>query len=121
MVQGIGTDIIEIKRIRAAIDRHQHHFLDRVFSLSEQKYCLQYKDPAPYFSGRFSAKEAIVKALGTGFRDGITWLDIEILNNTSGKPEVILSKALRQKFPSNQILISISHCREYATATAILL
>lgn len=121
MVHGIGTDIIEIHRIRESITRHDKHFLDRVFTKDEQTYCQKYQDQAPYYAGRFAAKEAVVKALGTGFRDGISWLDIEIKNDSNGKPEVILSSALALRFKFPKILISISHCKEYATAVAIYL
>lgn len=120
-VQGIGNDIIEISRIRASILRHKQHFLDRVFTSREQEYCLRHKDAAPYFAGRFAAKEAVVKALGTGFRDGISLTDIEILNNSQGKPQVTLSASLALRFGFPNVLISISHCREYATAVAFIL
>jgi holo-[acyl-carrier protein] synthase len=121
MVQGLGNDIIEISRIRESISRYKQHFLDRIFTNEEQLYCQKYKDDAPYYAGRFAAKEAVVKALGTGFRDGISWLDIEIRNDKLGKPEVFLSPAIASKFNSPKILISISHCREYAAAVALRL
>jgi len=120
MIQGLGTDIIEISRIQQSISRHEQRFLDRLFTLQEQQYCLKHRESARHFAGRFAAKEAIVKALGTGFRDGISWLDIEIQNDAAGKPCVILSKSLKEAFNKPNILLSISHCREYATATAVL-
>ncbi|MBA3815583.1 MAG: holo-ACP synthase [Parachlamydiaceae bacterium] len=116
---GIGTDIIEVKRVEQAIQRFGSRFLDRLFCEEEQIYCNRHKESARHFAGRFAAKEAIVKALGTGFRDGVTWLDITISNDPLGKPIVTFSNALKQKFNSPTILISISHCREYATAFAI--
>ncbi len=121
MVRGIGNDIIEISRIKASIARHERRFLDKIFTPNEQAYCLRYRDPTPNFAGFFAAKEAIVKALGTGFRSEITWLDIEISHDHLGKPEPVLSSRLNAAFCNPQILISISHCREYATATALLL
>jgi holo-[acyl-carrier protein] synthase len=93
--------------------------LDRIFNLDEQAYCLHHRDASRHFAGRFAAKEAIVKALGTGFRDGIGWLDIEILNNHQGKPVVKLSARLKEQFNSPNIHLSISHGRDYATAFAI--
>lgn len=119
MIYGIGTDIIEVKRIEQAIQRFDQRFLDRLFCSGEQEYCLRHRDSARHFAGRFAAKEAIVKALGTGFRDGVTWLDIEISNDSHGKPIVILSDKLKEAYDSPHFLISISHCREYATAFAI--
>lgn len=119
MIFGIGNDIISVERIRGAIERHQQHFLDRVFSPREQKYCLSHRDPQIRFAGRFAGKEAVAKALGTGFSDGISWLDIEILNNPNGKPYVSLSPRINSKFSNPQIQISISHCDEYANSVAI--
>lgn len=119
MIKGLGNDIIAVSRIRASIGRHGKSFLDKVFTETEQAYCLRYKDAAPHFAGRFAAKEAIVKALGTGFRNGITWLDIEIMNDDAGKPCVSLSDTILLQFNEPNVLISISHCREYATAVAV--
>jgi len=121
MIQGLGNDIIEISRIEKAIQRYGQRFLDRIFTAKEQSYCLRHHQSGQHFAGRFAAKEAIVKALGIGFREGITWLDIEILNDTYGKPTVFLSQSLQDAHPNSQVLISISHCKEYASAVAILL
>lgn len=118
-ILGLGNDIIEVDRIRKSIDEHGRHFLDRLFSEKEQKYCLKYKDPVPRFAGRFAAKEAIVKALGVGFGKMASWHDIEILNEENGKPEIHFSDALNERFNTPQILLSISHCDEYANAVAI--
>ena len=118
-ILGIGTDIIEIERIRKSIDNHGKSLISRIFTLKEQNYCTKYKDPIPHFAGRFSAKEAIVKALGTGFTEHITWQDIEIINDQSGKPTVCFGVNLREKTHETHMLLSISHCKLYATATAI--
>jgi holo-[acyl-carrier protein] synthase len=119
MIYGIGTDIIEVKRIEGSVERFGQHFLDRIFSADEQVYCLRHRDSSRHFAGRFAAKEAIVKSLGTGFRDGIHWLDIEIINDVHGKPVVQLSKKLKELFDSPVVHLSISHGKDYATAFAI--
>jgi len=119
MIEGLGNDIIEIDRVRASIERHGLHFLNRLFSSKEQDYCYKYQDPAPHFAGRFAAKEAIAKALGTGFGEHLSWHDIEIINDEHGKPIVHLSDTQKKKHNNPQILLSISHCNEYALATAI--
>lgn len=119
MILGIGNDIVEIARIQSAIDRYQDRFLNRLFTTKEQSYCLRRKTPSVHFAGRFAAKEAIVKAFGTGFIDGIQWLDIEIVPDASGKPCVQLSAKVSEMFNQPMIHLSISHCRDYATATAI--
>jgi holo-[acyl-carrier protein] synthase len=119
MMHGLGTDIIEVRRIEKAIKRTGQRFLDRIFSEQEQAYCLKHRDAPRHFAGRFAAKEAVVKALGTGFRNGVTWLDVEILNDSSGKPYVYLSEKLKQEFQLHQLFLSISHSHDYATAVAV--
>ncbi|QZA58913.1 Holo-[acyl-carrier-protein] synthase [Candidatus Rhabdochlamydia porcellionis] len=118
-ILGLGTDIIEIERIRQSIDNHGYRLISRIFTPKERDYCLKYKDPIPHFAARFSAKEAIVKALGTGFTEHITWQDIEIINGVSGKPLVHFSTKLQKKTKGTCMLLSMSHCRSYATATAL--
>jgi holo-[acyl-carrier protein] synthase len=117
--KGIGTDLIEIRRIRQSIERHGQHFLDRLFTRREQDYCYQFQDPVPHFSGHFSAKEAIVKAFGTGFGSEIQWHDLEVLHDDRGKPIVLISESLQKRFNHPHILLSISHAEEYATAVAL--
>lgn len=118
-MKGLGNDIIEIQRIRDTIERHGTHFYKKIFTEKELEYCLQNKDPAPSLAGRFSAKEAIAKALGTGFGQSISWLDIEILNDEKGRPHVTFSETFNNTFSFPEVLISISHCKSYATAVAI--
>ena len=119
MILGLGCDIVEIDRIRGSIERHGLHFLNRLFSQREQDYCYRFQDPSPHFAGRFSAKEAVAKALGTGFGAHLSWHDIEIINNDLGKPIVHLSEPLKKKYNNPNILLSISHCNSYSTATAV--
>src|ERR1700690_3405024 len=106
-ILGIGNDIIEIDRIRKSIDTHGLRLISKLFSTKEQDYCLKYKDPVPHFAGRFSAKEAVVKALGTGFGEHASWLDIEILNDPSGKPSVHFSNKMEKRIKGTSVLISI--------------
>lgn len=118
-IKGLGNDIVEIERIRKGYDSHGCRFLTRLFSTKEQDYCLKFKDPVPHFAARFSAKESIVKALGTGFGEHASWLDMEILNDALGKPYVVFSEAMKEKLGDPLILISISHCKLYVSTTAI--
>lgn len=118
MILGIGTDIIEIARIKRSIEQYQQRFLDRLFTSDEQAYCLSHKNPYPCFAARFAAKEAIAKALGTGI-GSLNWLDIEICKNKQGKPFVKLSPKANDLFKFPQLHLSISHCQEYATAYAV--
>lgn len=119
MIKGIGTDIIEIDRFRSLMKRHPKRFLSRLFTQEEQDYCLKYKDNDRHFTGRFSAKEAVAKALGCGFGAKLGYLDISICNNNEGKPIVTLSKEAEKRFGQPHLEISLSHCESFATATAI--
>lgn len=118
MMQGIGIDIIEVSRIQSNILKHGQNFLDKVFTQEEQAYCKSFRQSGRNFAGRFAAKEAVVKALGCGFAQGISWLDIEIRNDSQGKPYLILSDILNTLYQNPTLHISISHCHEYATAVA---
>ena len=120
-VRGIGNDILEINRIRKTIEKHGNHFYEKIFTETEIEYCLSYKDPACHLAGRFSAKEAIAKALGIGFGKAISFQDIEITNDELGRPIVELSDSVNARFESPQIILSISHCKEYANAVALWL
>ncbi len=114
-ILGLGNDIIEIERIRESIKEHGSRFLERLFTPKEQAYCLKHEDSATHFAGRFAAKEAISKALGLGVGRELAWKDMEILNDENGTPQVTLS----QRFKNMKVLVSISHCKHYATAVAI--
>lgn len=118
-ILGVGNDIIEIERIRNSIETHGLRLISRIFTTKEQDYCLKYKDAVPHFAGRFAAKEAVVKALGTGFGEHANWKDIEILNDQAGKPWVCFSPFLQKKTMGTIMMVSISHCQLYATAFAI--
>lgn len=122
MIGGLGTDIVEISRIREMLERHGSHFVDRCFTPGEIEYATKHRDPTLRYAGRWAAKEAVVKVLGTGFVQGITFHDVEVVSLHTGQPTVRLSGraaeiAAEQGIVS--ILLSISHAREYAVATAI--
>lgn len=120
MIKGLGNDIIEIERIERIITRYGKQFLDKLFTSAEQKYCLKYAHSSRHFAGRFAAKEAISKALGTGIGKMLTWMDIEVINDQNGKPIVKLSQDAEKRFDHPKILLSISHCHSYAAAVAIV-
>jgi holo-[acyl-carrier protein] synthase len=121
-VIGIGTDIVECLRIAQMIERHGELFLTRVFTPPEIEYCSSRKAATQHYAGRWAAKEAILKALGTGWSRGIRWRDMEIRNDAAGKPSVALgggARELCERLGIGDILISISHCRTHATALAV--
>jgi holo-[acyl-carrier protein] synthase len=121
-VLGIGTDIVECLRIRRMIERHGEQFLTRVFTERELRYCQRSKNATEHFAGRWAAKEAVLKCLGTGWAKGLCWTDIEVVNDTSGKPAVTLRAATAEHAKAmgiREIMITISHCRAYAVAYAL--
>jgi holo-[acyl-carrier protein] synthase len=118
-ILGIGTDIIECVRIAQMIEKHGELFLTRVFTQREIAYCSSRRAANQHYAGRWAAKEAALKALGTGWAKGIKWTDIEVFNQVGGRPILILSnRALEvsQEIGIAEMLISISHCRNYAVA-----
>jgi holo-[acyl-carrier protein] synthase len=121
-ILGIGTDIIECPRIGRMIEQHGELFLRRVYTEREIRYCQARKHAIEHFAGRWAAKEAILKAIGTGWSRGIAWTDLEIRHGSHGQPRVLVcggaKEAALQRGIAN-ILITISHCRTYATAYAI--
>src|SRR5579859_4060972 len=124
MIVGVGTDIVEIVRIGQMIERHGEHFLTRVYTEEEIRYCQRRKESYQHFAGRWAAKEAVMKTLGTGWTRGVGWLDIEVATKRSGQPVINIrgtAKEIAHHLGIDEVLISISHCRAYATATAIAL
>lgn len=114
MITGVGTDIIEVSRIKRALARRPG-FAARVFTDAEREYCLSGGKPEDRFAGRFAAKEAVAKSLGTS----LSWRDVEILADPSGKPTVRLLNGAAESFGGGNIMVSISHCRSYAVAYAV--
>ncbi|AAF39234.1 holo-ACP synthase [Chlamydia muridarum str. Nigg] len=115
---GIGTDIIEIDRIRRAYHTYGDRFLNKIFTKGEQAYCFSKSDPYASLAVRFAAKEAVSKALGTGIGKSLKWKEIEISRGTQ-HPQVSVPESLLALLEVKRILLSMSHCREYATAVAI--
>jgi len=123
-VLGIGTDITECLRIARMIERHGDLFLNRVFTPEEIRHCQRRAQTTQHYTGRWAAKEAVLKSLGTTWRRGISWRDIEIRNEPGGQPVVAVRGGLKDVIEQSgiaRIVLSISHCRTHATATAIAL
>lgn len=115
MIAGIGTDIIEVGRIRQAVER-RGGFVQRVFTPVEAAYCLSKSNWAERFAGRFAAKEAVAKCLGLS----LCWHDVEILSDQTGRPIVALTNRAAAVAAGRTVLLSISHCRSHAVAYAAL-
>ena len=121
---GHGIDIVETARLAALVEQHGAHFLERCFTAREQQHCHGRKRSIEHLAGRFAAKEAVLKALGTGWRGGIAWTDMEILPDPSGKPTLTLtgeSARIAAALGIQEWHISISHITTHATASAIAL
>ena len=123
---GIGTDIINIKRMEKSIKKNGDSFINKVFSKNEISYCKKKKNPFPFYAKRFAAKEALSKALGTGIRKGINFKNIEITNDNFGKPSIklkgstanfIMKKIKNKKY---SIYLSLSDDVPWAQATVIV-
>ncbi|MEA1877409.1 MAG: holo-ACP synthase [Bacteroidota bacterium] len=122
MIYGVGTDIIEVDRIRKFISKGDA-FKQRVWTPAEIEYCDSHRDSAPFYAARFSAKEAFVKAMGTGFIKGIGFSQIEVYHDELNKPLIRLSGKAKEFAESRgitQIHLSISHVKDWANAVAVL-
>ncbi len=123
MIFGIGIDILEVERLEKQISKVNEGFLQRVFTEVEISYCEQKRNKSQHYSARFAAKEAFFKAIGTGWRHGLKWQDIEILNDELGKPGILLrgkAKTFIEEKKIKNIHLSISHVKEIAVAVVIL-
>ena len=114
--------MVECSRVNDAVQRHGERFLHRIFTDTELEYCRGRKREIEHLAGRFAAKEAVLKLLGTGWKNGINWTDVEIRNEPSGRPLVHLSGRCRELADAMglaSILISISHISTHAIASAV--
>ena len=119
-----GIDLVDFPRIKEMYERHGQRFLDRVFTQAEQQYALGVKNIIEKLAGRFAAKEAVLKLIGTGLRGKISWKDIEVTNTPMGEPKISLSgevEKIATKKKIEQITISITHTAEFAIASAVAL
>ncbi|REJ79791.1 MAG: holo-[acyl-carrier-protein] synthase [Planctomycetota bacterium] len=122
MIVGLGTDIIETVRIGQMIERHGELFLQRVFTEQEIRYCQRRREAIQHYAGRWAAKESVMKTLGTGMTRGVGFQDIEVVNKRNGQPQISLKSGAAdaaERLGIDEVFITISHCRSYATATAI--
>ncbi len=119
-----GIDLVDFPRLEEVIDRHGGRFLNRVFTRREQTDADSVRNRVEKLAGRFAAKEAVLKMIGTGWRGGIAWTDIEIINNSMGRPIVEISgevKRIADEAGIEQITLSISHTANFAIASAVAL
>jgi holo-[acyl-carrier protein] synthase len=123
MIVGTGVDIAETSRIEQVMERHGERFTKRIYTPAEIVYCEKFKNKAERYAARFAAKEAAFKALGTGWGNGVHWVDVEVTHLPSGKPELVLTgRALEvsQTLGVSRSSVSISHSDRYVVAQVIM-
>lgn len=122
MIVGLGIDIAEVDRVKAAMERHGQTFVRRVYTPAEAEYCEGFRNKYERYAGRFAAKEAAMKALGTGWRRGVRWQDIEVIREPSGRPTLELRGVARDvalKLGVKRISLTITHTAQQALAQVI--
>lgn len=127
MIIGIGTDICDIRRIRAIFDRHPERFAEKAFTPAERKKCMARPDPVPCLAKRFAAKEAVAKALASEDSGALSWHDVEVINQASGRPDVRLYGGAKERLdallPNGHraaVRLSLSDERDFAVAFAVV-
>ncbi len=123
MIVGIGVDIVEIDKLRLAMVRRGERLRNRAFTQSEIQYCEERANQYQHYAARFAAKEAVFKAIGSGWRDGVGWHDVEVRNEMSGKPVITLggrTLELATRMGVKRAWLSLSHTDQYAVAQVIL-
>jgi holo-[acyl-carrier protein] synthase len=123
MIVGTGVDIVEVARIKGAVQRFGNRFLNRVFTPEEIRYCTSKLNTAERLAARFAAKEAGMKAIGTGLRHGVTWHDLEVVRAASGKPSLRLTGKVAEfasRLGCAHVHLSLSHTADQAIAFVIL-
>jgi holo-[acyl-carrier protein] synthase len=122
LIVGLGLDIAEVDRIKAAIERHGQVFLRRIYTPKETEYCERFKNKYERYAGRFAAKEAAMKALGTGWSRGVRWVDVEVVREKGGRPTIALSgeaAKIARKLRVSRIALTITHTQNQALAQVI--
>lgn len=122
MIVGTGVDIAETRRIQESFDRYGERFRDRIYTPEEIAYCERFKNKAERYAARFAAKEAAFKALGTGWRAGIRWIDVEVTHQPGGKPELVLrgrAESVARELGVRRMAVSLSHADHYVVAQVI--
>jgi holo-[acyl-carrier protein] synthase len=120
MIEGIGIDVVEVSRVQRAIDSWGNVFLGKIFTPQELDYARSKKNPTPHIAARFAVKEAVAKALATGWSGGFRWKDVEVENDAAGKPAVVLYGRVKELLHGSRVLVSISHSENVVVACAVI-
>jgi len=120
VVEGVGIDIVEVGRIKMSIENYGLLFRDKIFTADEIKYCSDKPNPFQHYAARFAAKEAFSKATGTGWNSDFSWQEVEVMNETSGKPSLHLNGLALKYFGKKKIFLSLSHSGDYVVAVVVM-
>jgi holo-[acyl-carrier protein] synthase len=123
MIVGTGIDIVEVRRVAAALDRFGERFMRRLFTAAEIRYCESKANRAERYAARFAAKEAGLKAIGTGWRAGISWRELEVCREPGGRPTLVFTGRageIAARLGTKRAFLSLSHTAEHAVAQVIL-
>jgi holo-[acyl-carrier protein] synthase len=122
MILGVGTDIVNVDRIRKMYDEFGESFLNKILSSDEKEYCLSHENPCPHIAGRFAVKESVIKAMNACLGERSNWKNVETINWESGKPSIRFSGDALEAFSNIEadLHVSISHTDEYATAFVVI-
>jgi holo-[acyl-carrier protein] synthase len=119
-ILGIGVDVVDVHRLQETIERQGDRFVEKIFTSSEVKYCRSRKHPYEHFAARFAAKEAVGKALQTGWSGVFQWKDVEVMNEPSGAPRVMLHNKMAAQLSGQRIHLSLSHTQSTVIAFAVI-
>lgn len=121
MIVGVGTDIVDVQRIRAAVDEYGERFLTKIFTPTEIAYCEHFGETRfLHYAARFAAKEAFSKAIKTGMRDGMSFKVVGVVNQPSGEPRIELFGTMQERWGSHTIHVSLSHTSTVALAVVVM-
>ena len=120
MIKGIGVDVVDVQRMKAILSEQGVSFIDRVFTVTEISYCQSKQNPEQHFAARFAAKEAVSKAMQTGWSGIFRWKDVEVVNEPSGAPKIILYEEVLLSLQSCAVHLSLSHTENTVVALAVI-
>jgi holo-[acyl-carrier protein] synthase len=119
-IQGIGVDVVDVQRLKKVLEQQGSYFVGKVFTDSEISYCQSKKNPHEHFAARFAAKEAVAKAMRTGWSGAFRWKDVEVVNEPSGAPKLTLYKEVAEALAHSQTHLSMSHTENTVVAFVVI-
>lgn len=120
LIQGIGVDIVDVERMREAIENPDGKLAEKVFTENETSYCRSKKNPYQHFAARFAAKEAVSKAVKIGWSGAFRWKDVEVVNDDSGAPSIVLYNEMAKLLENSRVHLSLSHTQSTVVAFAVI-